>query len=129
MTRPLPLIAVVDDEESMRLALARVLRGSSYAVSLYASGEEFLESLAASRPAGLVLDLHMPGLSGREVQQALVMAKVTLPIVVITAHDQPELRQQWLADGAVAYFTKPLRRESLISALDGAIRGSGSPTR
>lgn len=116
-----PLIAVVDDEESVRLALARMLRASSFDVSIYRSGEDFLESLKTVVPDCAVLDFQMPGLSGRDVQRALSVAKVSLPLIIVTAHDQPSLREKVLADGAVAYFTKPLRRDTLIAALDQAI--------
>jgi FixJ family two-component response regulator len=122
MANRLPLIAVVDDEESVRLALARMLRASSFDVAIYRSGEEFLESLKTSVPDCAVLDFQMPGLTGRDVQRALSAAKVSLPIIIVTAHDQPSLREKVLADGAVAYFTKPLRRDTLISALDQVIR-------
>lgn len=117
-----PLIAVVDDEESVRLALARMLRASAFDVSIYRSGEEFLESIKTVVPDCVVLDFQMPGLTGRDVQRALSVAKVSLPIIIVTAHDQPSLREKVLADGAVAYFTKPLRRDNLIAALDQAIR-------
>ena len=117
-----PLVAVVDDEESVRLALARMLRASSFEVSIYRSGEEFLESIKTVVPDCVVLDFQMPGLTGRDVQRALSAAKVSLPIIIVTAHDQPSLREKVLADGAVAYFTKPLRRDNLIAALDQAIR-------
>jgi FixJ family two-component response regulator len=121
VNRP-PLIAVVDDEESVRLALARMLRASSFDVAIYRSGEEFLESIRTVMPDCVVLDFQMPGLTGRDVQRALSAAKVALPIIIVTAHDQPSLREKVLADGAVAYFTKPLRRDNLIAALDQAIR-------
>jgi FixJ family two-component response regulator len=124
MANRLPLIAVVDDEESVRLALARMLRASSYEVSIYPCGEDFLESIKTVIPDSVELDIQMPGLTGRDVQRALSVAKVTLPILVVTAHDQPSLREKVLADGAVAYFTKPLRRDTLIAALDQAIRRS-----
>jgi len=117
-----PLIAVVDDEESVRLALARMLRASSFEVSIYRSGEEFLESLKTTVPDCVVLDFQMPGLTGRDIQRALSLAKLALPIIIVTAHDQPSLREKVLADGAVGYFTKPLRRDTLIAALDQAIR-------
>jgi FixJ family two-component response regulator len=117
-----PLIAVVDDEESVRMALARMLRASSFEVSIYRSGEDFLESLKTVMPDCAVLDFQMPGLTGRDVQRALSIAKLSLPIIIVTAHDQPSLREKVLADGAVAYFTKPLRRDTLIAALDQAIR-------
>ena len=122
MVNRLPLIAVVDDEESVRLALARMLRASSFDVAIYRSGEEFLESIKTAMPDCVVLDFQMPGLTGRDVQRALSVAKVALPIIIVTAHDQPSLREKVLADGAVAYFTKPLRRDNLIAALDQAIR-------
>jgi FixJ family two-component response regulator len=124
MANRLPLIAVVDDEESVRLALARMLRASSFEVSIYRSGEDFLESLKTVVPDCAVLDFQMPGLTGRDVQRALSVAKLSLPIIIVTAHDQPSLREKVLADGAVAYFTKPLRRDTLIAALDQAIRRS-----
>jgi FixJ family two-component response regulator len=122
MANRLPHIAVVDDEESVRLALARMLRASSFDVSIYRSGEDFLESLKTVVPDCAVLDFQMPGLTGRDVQRALSVAKLSLPIIIVTAHDQPSLREKVLADGAVAYFTKPLRRDTLIAALDQAIR-------
>ena len=75
-----------------------------------------------SMPDCAVLDFQMPGLTGRDVQRALSVAKLSLPIIIVTAHDQPSLREKVLADGAVAYFTKPLRRDTLIAALDQAIR-------
>jgi FixJ family two-component response regulator len=106
----------------MRLAFARVLRGSSYQVALYDGGEEFMRSLTTSLPACVVLDVHMPALSGVDVQRALALAKIELPVIVVTGRDQPELKEQCLAEGAVAYFTKPLRREELIAALDTATK-------
>ena len=117
-----PLIAVVDDEDSVRLALARMLRASSFDVSIYRSGEEFLESLKTVVPDCAVLDFQMPGLTGRDVQRAISVAKLSLPIIIVTAHDQPSLREKVLADGAVAYFTKPLRRDTLIAALQQALQ-------
>ena len=122
MANRLPHIAVVDDEESVRLALARMLRASSFEVSIYRSGEDFLESLKTVMPDCVVLDFQMPGLTGRDIQRALSVAKLPLPIIIVTAHDQPSLREKVLADGAVAYFTKPLRRDTLIAAVDQAIR-------
>jgi FixJ family two-component response regulator len=73
-------------------------------------------------PDCVVLDFQMPGLTGRDIQRALSVAKLPLPIIIVTAHDQPSLREKVLADGAVAYFTKPLRRDTLIAAVDQAIR-------
>jgi FixJ family two-component response regulator len=122
-----PLIAVVDDEESVRLALGRVLRASSYEVAVFGSGNEFLQSLKTRRPNCVVLDYQMPEMTGRDVQRALFLAQERLPVIMVTAHDQPTLREKCLADGAAAYFEKPLRREQLIAAIDAALgRKSGA---
>jgi FixJ family two-component response regulator len=122
MTAPRPLIAVVDDEESVRRALARMLHASQLDVEVFGSGQEFLDSLRTRRPDCVVLDYQMPGLTGRDVQRQLAAAQIRLPIIVVTAHDQPALREQCLADGAVAYISKPLQRERLLSLIDDAIR-------
>ena len=117
-----PLIAIVDDEESVRRALARMLSVSSFAVQVFASGQEFIDSLATQRPDCVVLDYQMPGLTGRDVQRRLALAQISLPIIVVTAHDQAALREQCLADGAAAYLAKPLQRERLVSTINEALR-------
>jgi FixJ family two-component response regulator len=122
MTHPLPIVAVVDDEEPMRCALARLLRGCSFAVSVYGSGDEFLRSLATSRPACVILDIQMPGMSGRDVQRALSTYGASLPVIIVTACDRADLRAECLADGAAAYFVKPVRGQHLIDALELVVR-------
>jgi FixJ family two-component response regulator len=117
-----PLVAVVDDEESVRRALGRMLNASNFETLAFGSGQEFLDSLGDRRPDCVVLDYQMPGLSGRDVQRQLARAQIVLPIIVVTAHDQPELREQCLADGAVAYLAKPLQRERLVAVIQRAIR-------
>ena len=117
-----PLIAVVDDEESVRRALARMLGASQFDVDVFASGQEFLDSLRTRLPDCLVLDYRMPGLTGRDVQRQLALAQTQVPIIVVTAHDEPALREQCLADGAVAYVAKPLQRERLVGLIHDAIR-------
>jgi len=117
-----PLIAVVDDEESVRRALARMLGASQFDVDVFASGQEFLDSLRTRLPDCLVLDYQMPGLTGRDVQRQLALAQTQVPIIVVTAHDEPALREQCLADGAVAYVAKPLQRERLVGLIHDAIR-------
>jgi FixJ family two-component response regulator len=117
-----PLIAVVDDEESVRRALGRMLTASNFETLVFGSGQEFLDSLAGRRPDCVILDYQMPGLTGRDVQRHLARAQITMPIIVVTAHDQPELREQCLADGAIAYLSKPLQRERLVAVIQRAIR-------
>jgi FixJ family two-component response regulator len=121
MIRQRPLIAVVDDEESVRKSLRRLLVASELDATVYASGQEFLDSLGARQPDCLVLDLQMPGLTGLEVQRALARARVRFPTIIITAHDEPETRARCLAAGAVAYLCKPLHDELLLDAITTAV--------
>lgn len=116
-----PFIAVVDDEESVRKALVRLLRVSQMDVEGFASGQTFLASLAHRRPDCLVLDLHMAGLTGRDVQRQLAAQQIHIPVIIITAHDEPLLQEQCLNDGAVAYLRKPLRGDILLRSIHAAI--------
>ena len=116
-----PLIAVVDDEESVRRALARMLSVSRFDVAVFGSGEEFLESLAGRIPDCVLLDIQMPGLTARDVQRQLAGSPIRIPVIIVTAHDQPAMREQCFADGAVAYLTKPLRREYLVAAINAVV--------
>ena len=117
-------IAVVDDEESVRRALARMLSACQFEVGTFASGTEFLDSLRARMPDCVILDFQMPVLTARDVQRQLAVAELRIPVIIVTAHDQPAIREQCLADGAAAYLAKPLHREDLITAIGTAIRRS-----
>jgi FixJ family two-component response regulator len=121
MTSARPLIAVVDDEEPVRRAIARLIRSESFEVDSFASGEEFLESLQRRCPDCVVLDVHMPGLSGRDVQRHLLQAHIRVPLIVVTAQDAPVLRQQCLADGALGYLPKTEVAEHLMRLIREAI--------
>ena len=117
-----PFVAIVDDEESVRRALARLLRASQLDVEVFASGESFLDSLSHRQPDCVVLDLQMSGLTGRDVQRQLVAANWRFPVIIITAHDEPTVREQCLAEGAAAYLCKPLRGVTLLQSIEAALR-------
>jgi FixJ family two-component response regulator len=117
-----PYVAIVDDEEPVRKALKRLLRASGVEAETYASGKEFLEAGALRWPDCLILDLHMPGMSGLQVLRELRAAKVPLPTVVITAYDEPAAREQCLAAGAAAYLRKPLDERLLLNAISASAR-------
>jgi FixJ family two-component response regulator len=95
--------------------------------TVYASGQEFLDSLGGRQPDCLVLDLQMPGLTGLEVQRALSGARVRIPTIIITAHDEPETRARCLSAGAVAYLCKPLHDELLLDAIASAVGPGAEP--
>jgi FixJ family two-component response regulator len=117
-----PSVAIVDDEEGIRKALGRLLRASGIETQGYANGQEFLTATAEQRPDCVVLDLHMPGMSGLQVLRRLKTTGQLWRVVVITAHDEPETREQCLNAGACAYLRKPLEDRLLLNAISAAMR-------
>ena len=115
------LVAVVDDEESVRKALGRLIRSAGFAVETFGSAVEFMHSLQRHRPDCLVLDLRMPGVGGTEVQSALSRSGVDVPVVVITGDDSPGGRERALRQGARAYLRKPVDDTALLEAIHSAI--------
>jgi len=129
-----PHIAIVDDEEPVRKALQRLLLASGFEVESYASGKEFLASHAEPPPDCLILDMHMPGMSGLQVIDALRSAGRELPTVVITAYDAPEISAQCRAAGVSAYLRKPLEERVLLNSISSSLarspaRANPSPRR
>jgi len=124
-----PSVAIVDDEEGIRKALSRLLRASGLEAESYANGQEFLDAAAEHRPDCVVLDLHMPGMSGLQVLRKLKAAGQRLSIVVITAHDEPETRERCIDAGACAYLRKPLEDRLLLNAISAAMRSHSAPIK
>jgi FixJ family two-component response regulator len=120
MEKPRLRVAVIDDDASVRKALKRLLRAANLDADVFASGREFLDSLPSGRPDCLVLDLHMPGMNGLDVQRHLTQEGLRVPVVVITGHDEPQIRAQCLSAGAAAYLRKPLDDEALLDAIHRA---------
>ena len=125
----MPSVAIVDDEEGIRKALRRLLRASGLDAESYANGQEFLNAAAEKQPDCVVLDLHMPGMSGLQVLRKLKSAGQLLSVVVITAHDEPETRNQCMNAGACAYLRKPLEDRLLLNAISAAMRSRSAPTK
>jgi FixJ family two-component response regulator len=115
------LIAIVDDEEPIRKALGRLLRSAGMDVKTFPSGGEFLESLATQRPDCVVLDLHMPLVSGFDVQARLMESGVAVPVVIITGHDSDETRDIALSGFPAAYLRKPVNDQALLDAIELAL--------
>jgi FixJ family two-component response regulator len=118
------VIAVLDDEGSVRNAVVRVLRASGFGARGFASGSDFLRSWHFDRPDCLVLDLQMPDMSGAEVQQALHLAGAKFPVIIISAHDAPSFREECMHLGAVDYLCKPMDILTLIKAVTLATAGT-----
>lgn len=124
-TPPGSFIAVVDDDESFLRALKRVLRSAGFPVETFSSGRNFLDSLATSIPACVVLDVQMPELGGFEVQERLAALNLILPVVFITAHDTPQFRLRAQQSGTAGLLTKPFDGESLLQVVCRALRIDG----
>jgi len=116
MAGPAPYVAVVDDESPVRTALGRLLRLADFEVVAFASGDEFLAALATRRPDCVVLDVNMPGLSGFDVRFFIETAQVELPIIFITASDDPAFEQQAQESGSTL-LRKPFSNEVLLQAV------------
>jgi FixJ family two-component response regulator len=118
-----PVIAVVDDDDSIRRALSRLLRASGFNVITFASGQPFIDSLEAQRPDCVVMDYQMPDLTGGDVQRLLLLAEIHLPIIIMTAYDHPGIREECLGNGAAACLVKCDLQDRLIAAIEAAIAG------
>lgn len=120
----MPLVAVVEDDPASQKTLARVLRMGGYEAALYASAEEFLSSPPKTSPIGLLLDVHLSGMSGLDLQRRLRDEGSTIPVIIITAFDDLRGREQAERLGCVAYLRKPCEAETILALLgrlaDGA---------
>jgi FixJ family two-component response regulator len=114
-------IAIVDDEAPVRVALGRLLRLADYEVEAFGSGEEFLASLDMRCPACAILDVHLPGLSGLEVQARLRAAHPQIPVVFITASDDSALEDAARVSGGVRLLRKPFSSDQLLEAVGIAL--------
>ena len=121
MGEPPALIAIVDDEESIRKALRRLMRSAGFTVETFLSGAEFLESLSTRAPRCVVLDLHMPQVDGFEVQKRIALRRPEIPVIIITGHDTPDSCTRVMKQGARAYLRKPVDDTTLLDAIGAAL--------
>lgn len=114
-----PLIAVVDDEPPVRTMLRRALNVAHCDVATFGSAEELLQSLQSDPPACIILDVHLPGMSGLAARAHLCVAAPRIPVILITGSDDPSIDAQ--AAGAVRLLRKPFSMELLYAALSAAL--------
>ena len=115
------LVAIVDDDDSMRSALQGLLRSAELPAQSFASAEEFLESGQQHQIACLIADIRMPGMSGLELQAKLNAERCRIPIIFITAHGDEKMRMQALRAGAVEFMAKPFNDEALLESVRVAL--------
>jgi FixJ family two-component response regulator len=121
MARTQSNVALVEDDASVRKAIVRLLTVAGFQTIAFDSAEAFLDSSEDARQNGcVVIDINLPGLSGFELQERM-RATAFLPVVFITAHDEPSVRARYQQSGAVAYLVKPFPAEELITAVKKAL--------
>jgi FixJ family two-component response regulator len=122
MSSPVSTVFLVDDDLSVRKALARLIKSAGYVVQAFASAREFLESRLDGDALGcLVLDVRMPGLNGLDLQQALQGEKEALPIIFITGHGDIPMSVKAMKAGAVDFLPKPVKDKDLLKAVEQAL--------
>ena len=117
-----PLIAVVDDDQSVRDALENLISSVGCEVKLFASAEAFLDSDAPANTDCAVLDLWLPGISGLELQRKLAADGQSIPAIIITANGNEKAQAEAVAAGAIAFLKKPFKEEVLLAAIDSALK-------
>ena len=118
-----PLVAVVDDDISVRESLESLIRSVGLAVRLFASAEEFLNSDHPRKADCLILDVRLPGMSGIELHRHLLARSCKVPVIFITAHGSDDrARSEAASDWTVAYLTKPFSEDELLDAVNAALK-------
>jgi FixJ family two-component response regulator len=117
MAEQQPIVFVIDDDPSVREALASLLRSVGLQVGLFGSTQEFVQSEKPDVPGCLVLDVRLPGLGGLEFQRELARANIHLPIIIITGHGDIPMSVQAMKAGAIEFLTKPFRDQDLLDAI------------
>ena len=115
------LVAIVDDDDSMRSALHGLLQSADLQAQAFASAEEFLNSGQQHQISCLIADIRMPGMSGLELQAQLNAERCRIPIIFITAHGDQRMRMQALRAGAVEFLAKPFDNEALLDSVRAAL--------
>ena len=116
------MVVVVDDEESVRKAVERLLRAAGLTVSSYASAEDFLKSGQLNATGCLVADIRMPGMSGLDLLAEMNRQHLSIPTILITAHGDENLRMQAMRAGAVKFLPKPLDGATLLASVQAALQ-------
>jgi FixJ family two-component response regulator len=115
------VIAIVDDDESVREAMTSLLRSNRFKTETFCSAEEFLNSPLLVKTRCLLLDIGMPGIGGLELQRRLAGEGRRIPIIFITANDNQDIRMEAMRAGAVDFLSKPFSEEALLKAIRNAL--------
>ena len=116
-----PVVFVVDDDESVRKALKRLMKSAEIKARTLSSAEDFLNQGCHNVPGCLILDVRMPGMNGLELQKKLVKSGSTMPIIFMSAHEDTPVREQAMKAGAIAFLKKPFEDQILIEKVNSAL--------
>ena len=119
-----PIVSIVDDNESVRLGTASLVRSAGWQTRMYASAEAFIESIEIEETFCIISDVQMPGMSGLEMQLALIERGFAIPIIFITAFPDEAIRARALRNGAVCFLAKPVDTNLILSCLAGVRQDS-----
>ena len=122
MQESVPIIALVDDDPSVRRGLERLIRSMGWKAETFASAQEFLARVGVEAPSCVVLDLQLPGLTGLELQKQMAEVGLETPIVFLTGHGNIPATVQAMKAGAIEFLTKPVEEQELLSAIQEAIK-------
>ena len=124
MAKKRSTIYVVDDDESVRRALARLLRSADLNAETFSSADEFLNSPMQKEDSCIIIDIRMPGSTGFDLQQKLATYDIRIPVIVISASDDALIREHARELGAIGFFRKPVDDQALLDAISWAISGA-----
>jgi FixJ family two-component response regulator len=116
------MISIIDDDDSVRESLRHLMRSVGFAVNVFASAEEFLDSDRLRNTDCLILDIRLPGMDGLDLQRHLAASHSEITIIFITSYEDDEVRARAFNAGAVAYFLKPFNDEDLLNAIDAVLK-------
>lgn len=119
-----PLVHIVDDDEAVRHFLRELMSSVGLEVQTYESAPMFLDTFDPDRPGCILLDIRMPGMSGLELQQALVERGVKLPVIILTGHGDVQVAVHAMKSGALDFIEKPFNNEILLIRVQKAVAGS-----
>jgi FixJ family two-component response regulator len=117
MAKTAPIMYVVDDDEPVRASLKLLIESNGYHVVTFKSAEDFLDSSFGKSPCCLILDIHLPGMSGFNLQKHLLKSQTQIPVIFITGHDSYRMEDEAIRLGAIAYLRKPFDEQNLLDAI------------
>lgn len=119
---PKPLISIIEDDVSLQMALVRLVRSLGYEALGFASAEGFIESGTMQGCSCVVTDIQMPGMSGIDLKRLMNARECRVPVIMITAHAEPELERNAVASGALCFLRKPIDSDALVNCFARALQ-------